>query len=262
MTERAQNADFRRKPQIFADSPLLLQIQAFGGRRKPQKTADLHREPKIFAENRRKPQFGLRHLRCVTFSSALEVSRARNPKRVQKESERVSQRLWPSGAPESPKSAPWSPKRVQKESEAVFLDSFRTAGRTLWGLWGSRGPEALGHPFGLFSDSFRVPGPGRPLCQAGGFPNPCCCFMEEERKEKPREASTLILKIRSCIARIDLKNKAYSSHALLIAKIRSWIVIKSCSKSDRKWLTIPVFLNPLFGELAVCTPNSRGPWLP
>ena len=41
MTERAQNADFRRKPQIFADSPLLLEIQAFsiGGRRKPQKTA-------------------------------------------------------------------------------------------------------------------------------------------------------------------------------------------------------------------------------
>ena len=72
MTERAQNADFRRKPQIFADSPLLLEIQAFGGRRKPQKTADLRRKPKIFAENRRKPQIGLRHLRCVTFSSALD----------------------------------------------------------------------------------------------------------------------------------------------------------------------------------------------
>ena len=61
MTERAQNADFRRKPQIFADSPLLLEIQAFGERRKP----------KIFAENRRKPQIGLRQLRSVTFSSAL-----------------------------------------------------------------------------------------------------------------------------------------------------------------------------------------------
>ena len=71
MTERAQNADFRRKPQIFADSPLLLEIPAFGGRRKPQKTADFRRKPKIFAENRRKPQIGLRHLRCVTFSSAL-----------------------------------------------------------------------------------------------------------------------------------------------------------------------------------------------
>ena len=43
MTESTQNADFRRKPQISADSPLLLEIPAFGGRRKPQ----------IFAENRR-----------------------------------------------------------------------------------------------------------------------------------------------------------------------------------------------------------------
>ena len=39
MTERTQNADFR----IFADSPFLLEIPSFGGRRKPQ----------IFAENRR-----------------------------------------------------------------------------------------------------------------------------------------------------------------------------------------------------------------
>ena len=36
MTVRAQNADLHRKAQIFADSPLLLEIQAFGGRRKPQ----------------------------------------------------------------------------------------------------------------------------------------------------------------------------------------------------------------------------------
>ena len=73
MTEKAQKADFRRKPQIFADSPILLEIPAFGGRRKPQKTADFRRKPKIFAENRRKPQIGLRHLRCVTFSSALDI---------------------------------------------------------------------------------------------------------------------------------------------------------------------------------------------
>ena len=53
------------KTQIFAEnrrfsanSPLLLEIQAFGGHR-------------IFAENRRFSQIGLRHLRCVTFSSAL-----------------------------------------------------------------------------------------------------------------------------------------------------------------------------------------------
>ena len=50
MTEKAQNADFRRKPQIFADSSLLLQIQAFGGRRKPQKTADFRRKPQETAD--------------------------------------------------------------------------------------------------------------------------------------------------------------------------------------------------------------------
>ena len=74
MTERAQNADFRRKPQIFADSPLLLEVRAFGGRRKPQKTTDFRRKPKIFAENRRKPQIRLRHLRSVTFCSSLVPS--------------------------------------------------------------------------------------------------------------------------------------------------------------------------------------------
>ena len=63
MAERAQNADFCRKPQAFADSPLLLEILAFGGRRKPQKTV----------ENRRKPRLGVRHLRSGTFSSALYV---------------------------------------------------------------------------------------------------------------------------------------------------------------------------------------------
>ena len=50
MTERAQNADFHRKPQIFADSPLLLEIQAFGGSRKPQKTADFRRKPQETAD--------------------------------------------------------------------------------------------------------------------------------------------------------------------------------------------------------------------
>ena len=43
--------------------------QAFEGRMKPQKTADFS-WPKIFAENRRKPQIELCHLRSVTFSSA------------------------------------------------------------------------------------------------------------------------------------------------------------------------------------------------
>ena len=42
-------ADFRRKPLIFADSPLLLEIPASGGHRKPQQTADFRRKPQIWA---------------------------------------------------------------------------------------------------------------------------------------------------------------------------------------------------------------------
>ena len=36
-----------------------------------QGTADFRRKPQIFAENRRKPEIGLHYLGCVTFSSAL-----------------------------------------------------------------------------------------------------------------------------------------------------------------------------------------------
>ena len=54
---------------------------------------------------------------------------------------------------ESPKSALRSPKRVQKRSFGLFLGSFRTPERTLWGLWGSPGPEAPGR---TLSDSFRT----------------------------------------------------------------------------------------------------------
>ena len=53
MTERAQNADFRRKPQIFADSPLPLEIQASGGHRKPQILAENRRFSQKTAGNRR-----------------------------------------------------------------------------------------------------------------------------------------------------------------------------------------------------------------
>ena len=80
------------------------------------------------------------------------------PQKSPKESERGGGPPAP-GAPESPKSAPRSPKGVQKESEAAFLDSFQTPWRILWGVCGS---EAPGHPFGLFSDSFGVPGPKGP----------------------------------------------------------------------------------------------------
>ena len=80
MTERAQNADFRRKPQIFADSPLLLEIQAFGGRRKPQKTADFRRKPQIFAE-----PAGNRRLGSVTLgASPLARPYCRSAKKVSK----------------------------------------------------------------------------------------------------------------------------------------------------------------------------------
>ena len=52
VTDRAQNADFGRKLQIFADSPLLLEVQTFQGRRTPQKTANVRRKVEDF---RRKP---------------------------------------------------------------------------------------------------------------------------------------------------------------------------------------------------------------
>ena len=52
MTERAQNAE----PRIFGDSSLLLEIQAFGGRRKPQILAGnrgfLHKTARIRGEQR------------------------------------------------------------------------------------------------------------------------------------------------------------------------------------------------------------------
>ena len=56
VTDWAQNADSRRKPQIFANSPLLLEFQALGGHR-------------TFAENRRFSQktAGNRRSDSVTF---------------------------------------------------------------------------------------------------------------------------------------------------------------------------------------------------
>ena len=46
VTERVQNADFHRKPQIFADSPLLLETQDL-------ESAGNRREPQSFAEDQR-----------------------------------------------------------------------------------------------------------------------------------------------------------------------------------------------------------------
>ena len=66
MTDGAQNADFCRKPLIFAaESPLTLEIQAFW---RVQETAE---NPQIFAESRRFSQIGVHHLRSVTSSAAL-----------------------------------------------------------------------------------------------------------------------------------------------------------------------------------------------
>ena len=53
MTERERESPKRRfsqKPQIFADSPLLLEIQAFGGRRFSQETTDFRRKPQETAD--------------------------------------------------------------------------------------------------------------------------------------------------------------------------------------------------------------------
>ena len=91
VTEKAQNADFGRQLQIFADSPLLPEIQAYGACRKPQKTADSHRKPQIFAENRRKLQIGLRHLGSVSFSSALHIHYNEFPQEISPQ--RVSNNL-------------------------------------------------------------------------------------------------------------------------------------------------------------------------
>ena len=113
-----------------------------------------------------KSRFLSRHLVLGTPRPGTEVSwalRARNRKRVRKESERVSR----PGEPQSPQRVRHGVrKKVRKESEAAFSDSFRTPWRTLWGLWGCPGRDTL-------SDSFRtfaVPGPKGPghLCAWSG----------------------------------------------------------------------------------------------
>ena len=59
-----KTADFRR----LSPSPGNTSIW------RAQETADFRRKAQIFAENRMKPQIGLRHLRCVTFGSALNLN--------------------------------------------------------------------------------------------------------------------------------------------------------------------------------------------
>ena len=64
MTESAQNADFRRFTPSPGNSSIWRAQETAEDRRFSQETV-------IFAENRRKLQIGIRHLRSVTFSSAL-----------------------------------------------------------------------------------------------------------------------------------------------------------------------------------------------
>ena len=60
----------RNVHQVF----FFLEIQALGGCRKLQKTADLAENRRFFAESHRKLQIGVHHLRSVTLrSSALQV---------------------------------------------------------------------------------------------------------------------------------------------------------------------------------------------
>ena len=59
------------KTQIFAENRRFSQIHPFSWKFKHLEGAGFRRKPKVFAENRRRPQIGLRYLRCVTFSSAL-----------------------------------------------------------------------------------------------------------------------------------------------------------------------------------------------
>ena len=95
---------------------------------------------------------------------------------VQKESERVSRGLRPRGAPEYPKSA----KRDQKRSLGLFSD-FRAHSL------GTLGPKAPGHPFGIFLDSFRVPGRKGPadLCaRPGGSQG--LLFLEVSKRHSPK----------------------------------------------------------------------------
>ena len=151
------------------------------------------RPPKLFMLGLGTPRPGTECSRAL---------RARNPKRVRKESERVPQGLRPRGAPESPKSAPRSPTRVQKRRFGPFLDSFRAPWRTLRGLWGS-GPGA---PFrtllGFWARRARehsVPGRGvpnvRPVFLFLPFSLFClqmakiCCFClakSQKRRQKTR----------------------------------------------------------------------------
>ena len=61
------------KKQIFAANRSFSQIHPFSWKLKHLEGADFRRKPQLFADNQRFSQIGLRHLRSVTFSSALRT---------------------------------------------------------------------------------------------------------------------------------------------------------------------------------------------
>ena len=68
VTDRTPDAIFRRRPQIFADSPLLLEIEAFEGCRKPQKAADFRRKLYVYKVSIRVCSFLQESMRQSFFS--------------------------------------------------------------------------------------------------------------------------------------------------------------------------------------------------
>ena len=73
-----KTADFRRFTLSLGNSSVWRAQETAEDRRFSQETED-------FEENRRKPQIGLRHLRCVTFSSALTIAQSLRLKTLKKQ---------------------------------------------------------------------------------------------------------------------------------------------------------------------------------
>ena len=121
------------------NSPLRLRVQSRSGRRSTIATSIAVLFGACYQGL--KWTASIRHLMLGPPQPGTEVSgalRARNPKESNKRVRKGVLGPPASGSPRAPK----SPK--------LFLDSFRTPGRTLWALWSSPGPEARD----TFSDSF------------------------------------------------------------------------------------------------------------
>ena len=127
MTEKAQNADFRRKAHIFADSPFSWKFKRSEG---AENRRFSHRKPQIFAEE--KPQetadWAPSPYKSVTFCSALKIlPGSKRSKKSLRESLCGSLRgSWPTPHNES-KMSLWSQKQVIFDSQSLLRgDSFWT----------------------------------------------------------------------------------------------------------------------------------------